>query len=453
MKALGKIKPTTGPLVTSMILFALPIALGSILQTLFNACDLIVVRMAADSIAVASVGATSTVTTLFVTSMVGISTGVNIVLARMIGAKEHERAKRFISTAILTALMLGVVVAVLGVIFGDDVLRLMNCPDDCYEGARTYMIVYVLSAPFILLYNFAATIIRVEGDTVRPLLYLTYAGIANVVLNLVLCTLLEDKVFAVAIATVTSQILGAFLTMLRLLRSDGVCSFSFRKITFDFSLCKTLFRYGIPGAITSATFAISNLLIQGAINSFGSSVIAGNTGANKVESLISSFITGFGTAIGVFIGQNIGAGNGKRVKQSFLYGTLVSCSTIFVLSTVTFLLRKPLLALFVGDDAVAIASGCVRFVYIGQFHVIYALRGVLRRTLNGFGYSRFTMVESLCSVVVFRVLWMSFVYPLSPSVEMAYVTYLISAIIALVIDGPMVAYVFHRYKKGVVTKI
>lgn len=453
MRSFVKINPTTGKLIPSMLLFALPIAFGSILQTLFNACDLIVVRMSADSVAVASVGATSTVTTLFVTSTVGISSGVNIVLARLLGAGDTERAKRFISTALLFAVALGAVVSVVGLIFGDEVLRLMNCPENCFEGARTYFIVYVLAAPFILLYNFAATIIRVDGDTVRPLMYLVCAGVTNVVLNLVLCSFLENKVLAVALATVTAQFLGAAFTMLRLIRMDGPCAFSLRDFTFDFSLCKLLLRYGIPGAITNATFAISGLLIQGAINSFGSSAVAGNTGASNVENLINSIAGGLHSAIAVFIGQNIGAKKQERVKRAFLYGTLLSCGLIFVLSEITFLLRVPLLTLFVGEDALGIASGSARFVFVMQFNVIYCLRGCLRSALNAFGYSKFTMIESLLTIVVFRVFWMSLIYPLNPCLDMAYVTYLISASLAIVTAAPMLAFVYRRYKKGIVTEI
>ena len=453
MKGFVKINPTTGKLVPSMLLFALPIAFGAIVQTLFHACDLVVVRMAADSVAVASVGATSVVTSLFVTSAVGLSSGVNIVLARLIGAREYERAKRLISTAILTALAVGVVVALLGVVFGDDILRLMNCPEDCFEGARIYFIVYVLAAPFILLYNFAATVIRVDGDTVRPLIYLVTAGVINVVLNLILCFLLDNKVLAVALATVVSKILSATFAMIRLIRVDGPCAFSFRETKFDFSLCKLLFRYGVPGAITNATFSISGLLIQGAVNTFGSSAVAGNTGASNVETIINSFSGGLHSAISVFIGQNIGANKPDRVRGTFWSGTFVACGWMFALSTIVMIFRVPLLSLFVGDDAVAIASGCVRFAYIMQFNVFYCLRGCLRSSLNAFGYSRFTMVESLLSVVVFRVLWMSFIYPLNPCLEMAYVTYLISAMLSSVIAAPILVVVFHRYKKGIVTEI
>ena len=436
-----------------MFMFAIPIMLGTILQTLFNACDLIVVRMYADSVAVASVAATSTVTNLFVTSVVGLSTGVNIVLARLVGSKEYGRVKRLVSTSLVTAVVVGVIVALVGVLFGEDVLRLMNCPEDCFDGARTYFIIYVICAPFILVYNFGATIIRTDGDSFRPLFYLAYAGVFNVGLNLLLCILLENKVLAVAIATVMAQILGAILTTVRLLRVDGACRFSFREISFDFTLCKILFRYGIPGAITNASFAISNLLIQGAINSFGSSTIAGNAGSSNIESMINSVNAGFHTAISVFIGQNIGANKPERVKKTCFRGTLWACGLILVLSSVATLFEVPLLKLFVGDDPVAIAGGLSRNFFVLRFYTIYCFRGSLRSILNGFGYSKFTMVESLLSIVLFRIVWMSFIYPLNPTLNMANVTYLLSVLDAIAISTPMILYVAHRYKKGYVSKI
>ncbi len=454
MRKIGKIDPTTGKIVPSILWFAFPIALGTLLQTLFNACDLIVVRMSADSVAVASVGATGTVTTLFVSSMVGVATGVNIVLARFIGAKENGRARRFISTAIVTAIALGVLVAVLGVLFGDDVLRMMNCPEDCFEGACTYIIVYVISAPFILLYNFAATIIRVSGDSIRPMFYLIYAGVANVVLNLFFCWFFEDKVLAVALATVIAQVLGAVFCMIRLLRTKGACGFSFRHLSFDFSLCRLLFRYGIPGAVTNATFAISNLLVQGAINSFGSSVVAGNAASNNIESLVSCITTGITSATSVFIGQNIGAKQPDRVKKTVLWGIFLNCSINFVVGLIVFLFRNPLIVLFVGDDALAMASANARMNFVLQFYVVYSFRNILKSSVGGFGYSRFTMIESLVAIVLFRVVWMSFIYPLNPCMEMAYATYLVSSVIAILISGPMLLYVSYRYfKKGIATKI
>lgn len=454
MKGFGNINPTSGKLVPSILLFAIPIALGTLLQTLFNACDLIVVRMAADSTAVASVGATGTVTTLFVTSMVGIATGVNIVLARLVGAREIARAKRFISTAIISAIGLGVLVAVFGLLFGDDVLRLMNCPEDCFEGACTYIIVYVISAPFILLYNFAAAIIRVSGDSVRPMFYLIYAGVANVTLNLIFCWLLEDKVLAVALATVIAQAFGAVLCMWRLMRTDGDCNFSLHNISFDFSLCGLLFRYGIPGAVTNATFAISNLLVQGAINSFGSSVVAGNAASNNIETAVSCITTGITSSTSVFIGQNIGAQQPQRVKKTLLWGIVLNCSLNFVAGLAVFLSRNPLIMLFVGDDAVAMASANARMNVVLRFYVVYSFRNIIKSSVGGFGYSRLTLVESLISIILFRVIWMSFVYPLNPCMEMAYVTYFLSACVGILVSVPMLISVAHRYfKKGISPKI
>ena len=454
MKGLSKIDPSTGKLVPSMLLFALPVTLGVLLQTLFTACDLIVVRMASDSLSVASVGATSTVTTLFVTSVTGIASGVNIVLARLLGAKEYDRAKQFVSTALISAALLGVIVTAFGLLFGDDVLRLMKCPEDCFDGAVTYIIVYVLSSPFIMVYNFAAAVIRVNGDSVRPTFYLIYAGIANVLLNLLLCTVLADKVLAVALATVLSQILGAVLCVWHLMRLKDSCKFSFRELSFDFSLCKLLFRYGVPGAVTNATFAISNLLIQGAINSFGASVVAGNTASSNIEGLVSSITTGTTTAISVFIGQTIGAKQPDRVKKTFNYGLILTCAIAFVVSFAAFLLREPLLRIYVGDDVAALASGDARMKVIMGFYTIYAIRNVFKCGVGGYGYARLTMIESLISIVLFRVVWMSFLYPLNPTIDMAYATYLYSSLVGISISVPMYLIVSHRYlKKGIVTRI
>ena len=453
MNKIRAIDPTRGRIVPSMILYALPIAMGSLLQTLFTACDLVVVRMMADSTAVASVGATSTVTHLFVTSFVGVATGVNIILARMLGAREHDRVRRLIPTALLVALILGSIVGCVGFFFGDDILRFMNCPDECYSGATTYIIVYMLSAPFILLYNFASTIIRVSGDSVRPTVYLVIAGVVNVVLNFVLCLLLSNKVLAVALATVSSQVIGAALCIVRLMRMDGACRFSFKTIVFDFDLCKKVLLYGIPGAISNATFAISGLQIQGTINSYGSSAIAGNTATSSLEGIASCMQTGINSSIAVFVGQNIGAQKPQRVRQSLLLGLLLDVCAGVLGGGLIFLFKEPLLSLYVGTDVAAKEMGVLRMHYIAIVNYIFYARGALTSSLNAFGYSKFSMVQSLLCIVVFRLLWMNFIYPLHPTPSMVYLSFPISGVLGVLVAGTMLLFVYRRYQRGRLSKI
>ena len=212
---------TGGPLLKTIILFALPIVLSNMVTTLFNAADMMVLSWFAQGNEIASVGATSSVISLFTQFAIGLCTGVNIVLARLIGQGDDRNTHRVLSTAILAAAVMGLFLAIVGGLFGRSVLSWMNCPDECLSDASLYLIVYFLGAPFLLLNQYGSAIIRVSGDSERPLYYMLISGATNVVLNALLCLILPRKVLAVALATLASQAVGAFLCLCRLVRNCG----------------------------------------------------------------------------------------------------------------------------------------------------------------------------------------------------------------------------------------
>jgi len=346
------------------------------------------------------------------------------------------------------SLSIGVVAAILGSIFAEPMLVLTKCPENCFSGALLYLRIYFLSAPAILLYSFGSSILRTAGDTTRPLIYMLLSGSLNLILNILLCFVLEEKIAAVAIATVASQVLGAILVIIRLCTMKGDCRISLLKLRFNMHICGRILRFGIPICLNTALFPLANLQIQSAINSFGAPAIAGNTAAANLESIVSSISTAFGTSALTFIGQNLGAGNRERVHKSFR----ICLSTTFLLGLFFGILFYSFgsffLSFFVGNDPQAIGFGLMRSKYILAFYFIAAVNNCLGSTLNAFGYSTFTSLNSIISVFGFRLLWMNFVYPFFPVYECIFVCFFVSWLMMLACNIIMTTIVFRKYQKG-----
>lgn len=445
---LKSIDATQGALLPSILLYALPIAITSLVQTLFNAVDTMVLRYAADTVAVASVGATGTIIALLINTFMGLAAGAKVMLARFIGAREKKHTADTVSTALITALGIGVASAVLGFGLARQFLTLTNCPAECFDGALTYLRIYFLSAPAILVYNFGAEVLRVSGDTQRPLIYMLFSGALNVVLNLLLCLILPNKVAAVAIATVASQVLGAVLVVFRLCRTEGDCKIDLRHLVWNSSLFGRILRFGLPIALHTALFPLANLQIQSAINSYGYAAVAGNSAAVSLEGFISSITNAFGNSALTFIGQNLGAEQRERVHKSFWLCLSLSALAGLILGVLTYLFGRQLLPLFVGDDQTAVEYGMIRARYIILPYLIAGFNGVFGNTLQAFGYAYLTSLNSIFSVFVFRVIWMNFIYTRWTSFENIFLCFFVSWLILLTLNISMNLYVFRRYKQG-----
>ena len=441
------IDATQGPIFKNFIIFAIPVAVGGIIQTLFNAADMAVLGNMASSVAVASVGATSMIISLLVNTFIGLSGGTQVVLAQAFGEKNQLRINRAVNTSLIMSAVLGVLLMILGLLCADWFLVLTNCPKDCFEGASVYMRIYFIGVPAILIYNFGAAIIRVSGDSQRPLYYLIASGALNVVLNLVLCLIMEQKVAAVAIATVASQVLGAVLVMYRLITIDSDCRFNIKHLSFDFKSFKKILFIGIPCALNSSLYSISNLQIQSAINSFGSAATAGNTASGNFEGIVGSFTNAVGTTALTFIGQNIGAKKPDRIKRTFVIGCLCGFTVGFVLGYGILLFGRPLLHIFVGNDMAAIECGFLRMKTLLSLYFVAAISGVVGATLQAFGYSIVPMLNSIFSVLLLRVIWMTFIYPLNETLETLYFCYFVSWLLNFFILASVLSVIFPRKLK------
>ncbi len=444
------IDATKGSILPQFIKYAIPIAIGGLVQMLFNSADMIVLGnfdQSANSTSVASVGATAAIVGLVVQSAIGLSGGTQVVLAHAFGERNRDKIRKTVDTSLLLAVIVGIVLTFAGVYFADTFLDITKCPEECYAGASIYLKIYFSGIPAILVYNYGSAIIRTGGDTQRPLYYLIACGLLNIVLNFVLCFIMSQKVAAVAIATLVSQLLGAILVVVRLMRVDNDCRINLKKIKIDGVILKKILLIGIPSALNSSLYSISNLQIQSAINSFGPSAMAGNTACTNIESWVSSFVNAVNVTCLTFVGQNIGAKNKERIKKSFFVSLILGFSVGFVLGVGLYLLGHPVLKIFLPKDPVAVEIGILRMKYVLAIYFVAGINGALANTLSAFGYSIIPMLNSIFSVLVLRFFWMMFIFPLYRTLDNLFFCYTVSWTISLTIAALLLLIIMRRKLK------
>lgn len=406
------IDATEGKLLPKIIQYAIPLILSTLIQQLFNAIDIVVLGNMADETAVASVSGTTSVVSLLVTSFVGLASGTRVVLARQIGARDNENVRKTTDTSLLLALGIGIVIAIAGFLAAPWFLKITNCPEDCIDGALLYIRIYVIGAPFILFYNFGSSAVTASGDTQRPLYYIMIGGVTNVVLNIILCLILPQKVIAVAVATVASQVICCVLTLNRLVKMDGACRVVIRRMRFYIGVLGNILRFGLPMMLTHALFPLSNLQIQSAINVFGTSAMAGNGAASTIETILSATSGPFGTTAATFIGQNIGAQKPDRVKKSFYQCLVLSVAIGGTIGALTYFTGDFWLGFIVGQgNEIAIKFGLVRMSCTTLFYIVNCVNTVYANALQAHGYSTFSAINSIFCVFIFRIIWMQGLYP------------------------------------------
>ena len=437
-----------GPLFSSILVFVIPIILTNVVQTLFNAVDMVMVNFFSVGNEVASIGCTNPLLNLFKNIAIGVSVGTSILLARYLGAKDEEKAKKTVSASVLSALLFGVVVGGAGIVLMGSFLRMMNCPAECFQEARLYAVINMAGMPALLLYNYCAAILRVSGDSKRPLYYLLFSGGMNVVLNLIFCLVLPSKILAVALATVLSQAIGAFLSLRRLCRIEGPCHVTIRELRMDWSFFVKIVRYGLPSGLCSALFSLSNIQIQTALNEYGADTVAGESAAAQLQQIILSVNLAYHNAAQTFIGQNIGAGKPDRVRRSFWYCEAMLFVITAVLGTLMLVFVEAFLYPFVGTNPASVYCGTLSTFYLAFFFFIYCTP--LPATIQAFGYPTLQMGVNLLGILGFRTVWMQLVYGrlLPETLPSIYLCYPISYVLLDAVYIPIAIVLFAKYKKG-----
>ncbi len=420
-----------GPLLGKILMFSLPLMASGILQLLFNAADMIVAGRFAGSVALAAIGATSSLINLLVNVFLGLSVGANVTIAHYYGAKRDRDTSETVHTSVQLAIIGGIFLAFFGMAVSAPMLRIMGTPAEVLPHSAIYMKIYFAGMPAMLLYNFGAAILRAVGDTKRPLAYLTIAGVINVVLNMFFVIVLSMGVRGVALATVLSQIISAALVIRALMQSEGSIKFEFNKMKLYRDKAWGIARIGLPAGFQGAMFSISNVLIQSSINTFGAVAVAGNTASMSLEGFVYSAMNSYNQTAMSFTGQNMGAGKFDRVKR--IMWLCLACVTVtgLLLGGLSILFGHRLLG-FYSNEAEVIAVGFRRVTIIMSLYFICGLMDSMVGVIRGMGYSIMPMIVSLLGACVFRVIWVYTAFRIVPTLECLYVSYPLSWTLTLV---------------------
>ena len=439
---------TSGHIFKKIILYTIPIMLTGILQLLYNAADVAVVGRFAGKEALAAVGSTGSLINLIVSLFMGLSVGASVAFARSVGQGDRERANRVVHTSVAISSIASVFLSVVGIVFAKDFLLMMDSPEDVIDKATLYMRIYFGGIFFNLLYNFASSVVRANGDTKRPLYILTVSGVINVVLNLFFVIVCKMDADGVALATVISQAFSSLAIMRILVKEEGVLNFSFKKLRIDKDVLKEMFKIGLPSGIQSAFFSISNVIVQSSVNSFGSSIIAGNSTASNMEGFVHISMNSVYQSTLNFTSQNYGAKKEKNLKKVLSY-SLIIVTTIGVVLGVVFYFMGPILGRFYTTDAEVIAYARNRMKFVCLLYALCGIMDVLVGFLRGVGYSIIPMIISLIGVCAFRIIWIYTVFASLRTLDSLYVSYPISWTITSIILVVCILIFYPKVKKKI----
>lgn len=429
------------PLFGKILIFSLPIIAMNILQLLFNTADMIVVGRFSGSDALAAVGSTGPLINLIITFFIGLSVGTSVVLARDYGAGDADAVSRSVHTSVVVSIIGGLVVMAAGLAFCEPLLVIMGTPENILNLAVLYMKIYFISMPANMVFNFAAAILRAVGDSRRPMYFLAIAGILHVGFNLFFVLALHMGVDGVAWSTVISQYLSALLIMAFLARCDGAIRFIPSKMGVDKQKLRAIIQIGLPAGLQGLLFAISNALIQSAINSFGSATIAANAAAGNIENYHYATLNAFYNAIVTFTAQSMGAKKYKRIDDIAKVCKTLVFGTWFLLGGATLLFGRPLLGIFTSDVNV-IELGMLRLYVTMTSLFACGIMDVYPGLSFGMGYSILPMLCTLVGACLLRIVWLVTVFAWYPTEFVLYASYPVTW--ALAGAGQVIIFLYAR---------
>lgn len=445
---------TTGPIFSRLFLFAIPLMASGLLQVCYDMADKIVVgRYASDPNALAAVGCTSIISTCLINFALGFSAGAGVIVAQHFGAKDEKRLSRSIHTSILLAIIVGVFLASIGLIFSAPILRMMDTKAELFDSALLYLRIICIGIPGNLLYNFAASVLRSIGDSKTSLYILSFSGLINVILNLVFVIGCGMTVDGVALATIISQYVSATIVIIVLMRQPGVMRLSLKKLRLDIEILKSITRVGLPAGIQSSLFALSNLVVTKAFNTFSTSTIHARTVVQSVDSIVVTLITSYTRSAMAFTAQNYGAGDLGRIKKVFFYSVIQTTVISVAVSQLILLFRVPIASVYLGknnpniDEILSIASDFFRILLNTYF--ICGIMDLMSVCLKGIKYAFSTMLISVLCAIPFRILWVYLVFPFEPfnTANWLMASFPISWVVAIIPYTIMMAVAWHKLAK------
>ena len=430
-----------GTIMDKLISFALPLMVSGILQLMFNAVDIIVVGRFSGSQALAAVGSTTALINVFTNLFIGVSLGANVLAARFYAAGKDKEMSETVHTAITLALVSGVVMAVVGLVFSRWALEIMGTPADVIDQSTLYMRIYFLGMPFFMVYNYGAAILRAVGDTKRPLMFLIVAGVINAVLNMFLVIAFHLGVAGVAIATVISQMISCILVLRCLYKTDSSYQLRFSKLCMKKFYLAQIFQVGIPAGVQSTVINFSNALLQSSVNSFGSTAMAGYTAANNVLGFLYASVNAVTQACMSFTSQNYGVGKYKRMDRVLLDCGILSFVIAFVLGCGSYIFGGEILKIYTEDPEV-IRCGVEILSITTVPYFLCGIMDLFPGALRGMGHSGVPMILSIIGTVGTRIVWIFWIFPQNRSLYTLFISY--PASWALTIVMQVICFIFVR---------
>ena len=432
-----------GPIMSKLISFSVPLILSGMLQLMFNAVDIIVVGQFSGSTSLAAVGSTTALINVFVNLFMGISLGANVVSARCYAMGRREEMSKTVHTAITIALVSGIIMAVIGVIFAKGALFLMGTPENVINLATLYMRIYFLGMPFFMLYNYGAAILRAVGDTKRPLIFLVISGCINVGINMLLVIEFDMGVAGVAIGTVISQFVSCALVINCLYRTKSSYQLRFSKLKIEKDYMIQIFQVGVPAGIQSTVINFSNALLQSSVNSFGSVAMAGYTAANNILGFLYVSVNSITQACMSFTSQNYAVGKHKRMDRVLIDCIVLSISVALILGGGAYLFGTYILNIYTSDaDVIKCGLEILSITTVPYFFC--GIMDLFPGALRGMGYSTIPMILSIIGTVGIRILWIFVFFPMHRSLYFLFISYPGSWIATIVMQ--VICYMLVRKK-------
>lgn len=443
----GRVNLCHGPLVPELLLFSAPILISGIIQLCFNIADMVVVGRYASVAALGAVGGATQLVYLLFTLSTGFSIGANVVVAKCFGSGDDTGMGRAAHTAITLALICGLTLASLVFAFAPRLLALTKVPADVLDASGIYLRIVCLGMPFSVLFNFAASILRAIGDTRSPLYYLAFAGVVNVVLNLVFVIGFHLDVAGVAIATAITNLISCTLTMRKLMVTRDSCRISLRRLGIDWAMCREIVRIGFPAGVQGSLYTFANLIIQTGVNSFGSLAMAGNTAASSIEGVIFIGLGAFDQTTTTSVGQNAGARKFGRIVKSFLYCTAYMALYVLVVGGFFFVFAKESVSFF-NADPTAVSFGVARLRLMSLGYILDGIMINITSVLRGLGHALFPAAVTLAGAFFFRLFWVFYVFPHHRTIFFLFLCMPISWIGISLVNGTKLRHVLAALRKS-----
>ena len=426
-----------------ILLFSLPLMASNVLQVLFNMADIAVIGRFAGSLSMAAVGSTATAVTLFTGILIGVGGGINALVARYYGARDQQELQRTVHSSAILCLICGILLLIFGFFGSRPLLRLLNTKPELLDKATLYMQIYFCGMPALALYNFGNAVYSAIGNTKKPLYYLLFSGIVNVVLNLVFVIVCDLDVAGVALASIISQYLSAIFLTAALFRSRETYGLSPKRLRLHRKNCREILTLGIPAGLQNAIFYIANMFIQAGVNSFDTVMVAGNSAAANADGLVYDVMAAFYTACSSFIGLNYGAGRRREIRRSYLIclGYSFGAGAILGFSLVAF---GPMFLTLFTTDAAVIEAGMKRLTIMGFSYCVSAFMDNAIAACRGLGKSLVPMIIVISGSCIFRILWVMTVFAWFKTIASLYLVYIFSWTITAAFEN---WYFFRCYRK------